>query len=336
MNKVFLRNLSLEMILVLAILLLLVFLIKIYLSFQTEKRIAAFSMENEKASMTSFTDIIVNFFVKIIKKTSVLLSKLVSMKQYAKHFDKRLILSEDAYFDSMDYVSFKFYVMILVQILYIIVNAIRLSKFNIYAFILISVISFFLVDIFIVIAFSRKKKVVEDQLLQAVVIMNNAFKSGKNITQAVNIVQKELPNPIKREFEIIAKDISYGLDLTVVFSRFANRIKINEAKYITSSLALLNKTGGNIVTVFNMIERTFYERLKVNNELQSLTSASRFLYRLLVMLPFIFVAVIVMLNPTYFNVLVTTVPGYLIDGIIVVLYISYVVIIKKVMQVDEV
>ena len=330
------KDIAFELVLVIAIVLLLVFLVKVYLSFLTERRVSSFSMENDQQEVVSFTDILISAFVRLVKWTSKKLSKLVTMQHYATRFEKRLILSEDAYFDSMDYVSFKFYVMFLVQILYIISIAIKPSFFNSYVLLLISVISFFFVDLLVVFFFSRKKKLMEDQLLQAIVIMNNAFKSGKNITQAVNIVQKELPNPIKKEFEIIAKDISYGLDLTVVFSRFANRIKINEAKYITSSLSLLNKTGGNIVTVFNMIERTFYERLKINNELKSLTAASRFLYHLLMFLPFIFILVIVVLNPSYFMPLITTPIGYIIDVLVLILYVTYMLFIRKIMKVDEV
>jgi len=167
-------------------------------------------------------------------------------------------------------------------------------------------------------------------------MMNSAFKSGKNILQAIEIVKKELPSPIKEEFEIIHKDLSYGLDLSTVFERFYKRIKLKEAKYITSSLSLLSKTGGNIVTVFNMIEKSFYDRLKIKNELAALTSSSKFLYRMLIGMPIIFVLVIITMNPTYFNPLLTTNIGYIIDVIILVLYIIYIMIIKSVMKVEEV
>ena len=166
--------------------------------------------------------------------------------------------------------------------------------------------------------------------------MNSAFKSGKNIHQAIEIVKKELPSPIKEEFAIIYTDINYGLDLTVVFERFYKRVKVEEAKYITSSLSLLSKTGGNIVTVFNMIEKNFYDRLKIKNELEALTSSSKFLYRMLISLPVIFVLVIVMMNPTYFNPLIRTKLGYVIDLIIILLYVIYIIIIKKLMKVEEV
>ena len=98
------KDIALEMFLVIAIVLLLVFLIKIYLSIVTEKRVSSFAMDAEDEQTVSFTDTFINMFVRMVKWTSKMLSKLVTMKHYAAHFDKRIILSEDAYFNSMDFV----------------------------------------------------------------------------------------------------------------------------------------------------------------------------------------------------------------------------------------
>lgn len=336
MAKLVIQNVLLEMGILVVIIALLVFLCKIYLSIITEKRIMNYAMENDNTITESLSDAIINFFYRIVKNTSISLRKSKVLKDYANYFDRKIIFEEDSKFDSMDYISMKFYTMLLFTILYFFCVIIYLIKYDFMALLLLLTISFFLIDIIVLIIFHNKKKVIEDQLLQAIVIMNNAFKSGKNITQAVDIVQKELPNPIRREYEIIAKDISYGLDLSVVFDRFAKRVKIPEAKYMTSSLSLLNKTGGNIVTVFNMIERTFYERLKIKNELHSLTAASRFLFYLLLAMPVVFVLVIIILNPAYFKPLIENKMGNLIIGVIIVLYTVYVFIIKRIMKVDEV
>ena len=75
-------------------------------------------------------------------------------------------------------------------------------------------------------------------------------------------------------------DIDYGLSLEVVFDRFYNRVKLEDIKYITSSLSLINKTGGNIVRVFGSIEKNFYDKKKIKDEMNSLTSSSIFIWRL--------------------------------------------------------
>ena len=53
-------------------------------------------------------------------------------------------------------------------------------------------------------------------------------------------------------------------------------------------------------------------------------------------LPFVCIIVIVVLNPTYFTPLISSPIGFLVDGLIVILYLAYALLIKKVMKVDEV
>lgn len=153
--------------------------------------------------------------------------------------------------------------------------------------------------------------------------------------QAVDIVKRELEGPIKDEFKKIYMDMTYGLSVEIVFNRFYERVKLEDAKYISSSLSLLNTTGGNIVRVFGSIEKSIFNKKKLRNEMKSLTAASIFVYRILVFLPLIFSFLIFVLNPTYFNPFFKTPFGLLLFLLIIVLYISYIVVIKKVLKVKS-
>ena len=163
--------------------------------------------------------------------------------------------------------------------------------------------------------------------------MNNAFGSGKNIMQAIQIVKTELDGPIQDEFEKIYLDISYGLTLDIVFKRFYERVKVEDAKYITSSLTLLNKTGGDIVKVFSRLEKSILDKKNLRNELHSLTSSSRFVFRFLTVLPFAFVLIIFILNPSYFTPLFTSSLGIMVLVFMAILYILYIIIIRRVLEV---
>ena len=164
--------------------------------------------------------------------------------------------------------------------------------------------------------------------------MNNSFKSGRNIMQAIETVKMELDGPIADEFKKISLDISYGLSLDTVFNRFYNRIQTEDAKYIASSLTLLNKTGGNIVKVFSMIEQSFFDKKKLRSELDSLTSSSVFVFRLLVAMPIVFVLLINVLNKDYFKPLFSSAFGIFVLLAILSLYILYIVVIRKVLKVE--
>ena len=156
----------------------------------------------------------------------------------------------------------------------------------------------------------------ENDLLKAITIMNNSFKSGRSIYETIEIVAKEIDGPLKKEFILMHRDMEYGLDIESVFDRFNKRVNLKEVGYITTSLTILNKTGGNIVSVFSSIEKTVFSNKKLKDELNNLSAASKALYRILVIIPIIFSLIIYILDPNYFIPLITSTLGLIILSLI--------------------
>ena len=153
--------------------------------------------------------------------------------------------------------------------------------------------------------------------------------------QAIKIVSEELTGPISNEFKKMYIDLTFGLSLEDVFSRFSKRINIKEVKYITTSLTILNKTGGNIVKVFSSIERSFFNSRKMEEELKSLTASARAIHKILVSIPVVLYAIIFILNPAYFIPMFQDPLGIMIIIIIILLYVIYILIVKKIMNIKE-
>ena len=147
--------------------------------------------------------------------------------------------------------------------------------------------------------------------------MNNAFKAGKSTLQALEIAGNELSYPLNDEFKKMYLDMKFGMSIDNVFDRFAKRLDLDEAIYLSSSLTILNKTGGNIIEVFSSIERTLYDRKKLDEEVKNISSGPKMVVKILCLVPVIFVLLIYILNPTYFNPLFESVLGYIIISIIV-------------------
>ena len=103
--------------------------------------------------------------------------------------------------------------------------------------------------------------------------------------------------------------------------------------YITSSLSILNKTGGNIIKVFSSIEKMLFNKRKLKQEMKSLTSSAKMISKILLIMPFIFVALITILNPSYFMPLFNTSIGKLILVIIILIYLLYAFIVNRIMKV---
>ncbi len=310
----------------------------IYLLHQTRviklaRRFENFALISVTEEEKSLFDILVIFLWRIMKRISNILSKSTVLQKYACRYEKFIKYENKDKISNMDYITMKFLIAILLVLLSFITSMFQLSSIHFMTILFIFLIGFFLPDCFLYIQFERKRKKVEEDLLKAIIIMNNSFKSGRNIMQAVEIVKNELEGPISDEFKKIYMDMTYGLSIEVVFDRFYNRVKLEDAKYITSSLTLLNKTGGNIVKVFGTIEKSFFHKKKLKQEMQSLTSASIFVFRILCIMPFIFILAIYILNPSYFEPMFTTSLGHILIVLTILLYALYIFVIKKVLEV---
>ena len=95
----------------------------------------------------------------------------------------------------------------------------------------------------------------------------------------------------------------------------------------------MNKTGGNIIKVFDSIERTLYNKKKLDNEFKSLTSSSRMIFYVLVCMPICFVLFLGLVNKEYYLPLINNKLGIVLIAIIVSIYVAYIVVVKKVMKV---
>lgn len=310
------------------------YLLRLYHVMKLEKRLAPFSITSKKQQEKSLFDTLEIVMWRLVRIISKIISKSQVLVNYGKKYNKFIIYEDRDSKEGIDYVAMKILIALFVFILCLFSLSFGKVHFDFMFFLIIFIVSFFLPDVFLNISFYTKRKKIENDLLKAIIIMNNAFSSGRNIMQAIEIVKSELDGPIQDEFKKIYLDITYGLSLDVVFNRFYDRVRIEDAKYITTSLALLNKTGGDIVKVFSMIEKSIFDKKNLKNELDSLTASSRFVFRLLVILPFVFVLIIFVLNPSYFNPLFTTPIGIVVLGLTVLLYILYILIIRKVLKVS--
>lgn len=302
-------------------------------SLRLEKRISKYSIDSIKDDSISLFDLLSNEYSKLVMKLSGILKKSVFLNKYSLRYNKYITYENEKNTVAMDFVSNKVFICLLFVFIIFFARIIE-GVFPSYIDILVSaLLGFFSIDIYFKIYDYVKKKQIEQDLLNAIIIMNNAFRSGRSTMQAIEIVAHELKGPIKQEFKKMHLEISYGLSLDVVFERFSKRVDSEEVNYITSSLSILNKTGGNIIKVFSSIEKMLFNKQKLKQEMKSLTSSANMISKILLVMPFVFVAIITLLNPSYFMSLINTSLGNVLLFVIVLIYGLYAFIVNKIMKV---
>lgn len=317
---------------ILIVFILLILLMKYIKSVKLEKRFSKYTINSSKNKSISLLDNLNNIYIKINNKLSILLSKSIFIKNSSKRYQK-YVDAFDLDYDSMNIISRKIIVGIIYLIVVVIANLFNSKLIQPYEMLIPFILGFYTLDIIYMFKYGIYKKKIESDMLKAITVMNNSFKSGRSIIQSIDLVSKELDGPIAKEFKKISMEISLGLDIEVAFKRFSDRIKLSEAVYLTSSLSVLNKTGGNIIKVFDSIEKTLFSRRKLQLELKSLTSSSKLIMYVLILVPVLFVIFINIINPGYFLPLFSSGLGLILIGIMIIIYITYILVVNRVMRV---
>lgn len=310
-----------------------VLLIRFQKSLYLEKKISRYSVDPIKNKRLSVFDNLIKTYYKYCKKLSKLLEKSAFITKYSKKYDKYTPLFSKHYETGMDFVSTKVLVSILFVIISMFSNVIQYKIANIYELTIPFLFGFFLPDILYAIQYRIYRNKIENDLLQAIIIMNNAFKSGRSITQAIELVTHELDGPIGIEFKKMDLELRFGLSIETVFNRLAERINLEEVTYLTASLTILNKTGGNIIKVFSSIEKTLFNKKKLKLELNSLTGSSKIIVYALFAVPFLFIIFISLISPNYFEAFYTTEIGFILMTVMIIIYLVYIWFVRKIMKV---
>jgi len=320
-----------QIIIIVSLFVVITLLIRQNISLKYERRIARYAIEPINNRFSSLFDNIKNAYNKIIKSVRKPLSKSFIIKYLSKKYEKYIGYGEDK--SAIDYVINKIFISLIFIILVIFSQVLQGRVISYLELFIYFILGYFILDIYLIYSKKRKIKLIENQMLRAIIIMNNAFKSGKSTLQAVEIASNELNEPIKHEFEKMYKDMKYGLSVDTVFERFAKRIDIEEARYVSSSLTILNKTGGNIVKVFSSIEKTLFDKKKLKEELRNLTVSPNMIVKVLLFVPIVFIGIIYVLNPTYFAPLFNSPLGYMVIILIVLMFLVYAWFLQKIMKV---
>lgn len=302
-------------------------------SYNLEKRINRYSLEPIKYKKESLFEHFHIIYKNLLASLSKIFKKSVFITNYSKKYEKYIILYDNYYDDGVEIVANKFMIGILFIIVAIFSKMLNYQFIDTYECIIPFLFGFYLPNIVFISKYKIYRNKLENDLLQAITVMNNAFKSGRSITQAVELVSKQLEGPISLEFNKMYMELNLGLEVEVVFERFYKRVKLEEIAYLTASLSVLNRTGGNIIKVFSSIEENLFNKKKLKLELLSLTGTSKIIVYVLYLVPALFILFISLISPGYFEPFYTTGLGLIFMSIILLLYLVYIVVVNKIMKV---
>jgi tight adherence protein B len=172
------------------------------------------------------------------------------------------------------------------------------------------------------------------QLPQALEIMANSMKSGFSFLQAMQLVSKEMPDPIGIEFQRTIKEINLGISADAAFKNLLQRLPNKDLEIVVTAVLIQRSTGGNLAQILETIHETISERVRMKDELKALTSQGRMSALVITLLPVFLGLILNLLNPDYFRPMLTHPLGWVLLGGGVVSGILGWIFIKKVVTIE--
>ena len=147
---------------------------------------------------------------------------------------------------------------------------------------------------------ARSKKL-SLQLPGALEVMVRSLEAGHPIPTAINLVGRELPDPVGSEFGMAADEIAYGATLEQAVARIADRCRHQDVDLFAAAIRLQEKAGGNLTGLLKMLARTVRERHKMRLKIRAASSEGRMSAYILSAAPIVCFIFINVAQPHYYS-----------------------------------
>jgi len=176
----------------------------------------------------------------------------------------------------------------------------------------------------------------DDQLADTLLLMSNSLRAGFSFMQAMEMVAREAPSPMRDEFGRVTQEISLGVPVADALNAMSARIKSADLNLVLIAVIIQREVGGALAQLLELIASVIRERQRIKGEIRTLTAQGRLTGAIMGCLPFIVAALIFFVGkvtspdePSFLEPLINTMLGQmLLVGAVIWQMIGFAMIMK--------
>lgn len=142
------------------------------------------------------------------------------------------------------------------------------------------------------------------QICDALSIMSNSLRAGFSFLQSMDMVKKEMPDPISKEFDRTFREVNLGTSTDRALQNMAKRVNSDDLDLLITAVLIQRQIGGNLAEVLDKIAETIRERVRLQGQIRTLTAQGRLSGVIIGGLPVVLALFMLIINPTYLKELV--------------------------------
>ncbi|HTV35916.1 MAG TPA: type II secretion system F family protein [Xanthobacteraceae bacterium] len=148
---------------------------------------------------------------------------------------------------------------------------------------------------------SRRQNRFAAQFPDSLDIIVRSLRAGHPVPVAVNMVGREMGDPIGSEFGIVTDEITYGAELEAAMRNLYARIGSDDLPLFVTAVAIQGSTGGNLGEILQKLSGVIRERFKMRRKIRALAAEGRASAMILSALPIGMFFIILWLVPDFYG-----------------------------------
>jgi tight adherence protein B len=139
------------------------------------------------------------------------------------------------------------------------------------------------------------------QFPDALEMIVRSLRAGHPSSVAIELVAREMPDPLGTEFGIVSDEITFGLSLEQAVRKLSERVGYEGLHLLTVALSIQAKTGGNLTEILSNLSKVLRERQKLVGKVRALAAEGRYSGMILSAFPFAMFGLLFVIAPTYYG-----------------------------------
>src|SRR6266496_877798 len=156
---------------------------------------------------------------------------------------------------------------------------------------------------------AQRMRKFETILPEAIDLLARALRAGHSLTAAIEMVAREVADPVGSEFRRVFEEQNFGLPMREALLNLANRLPVKDLQFLVTAMLVQKETGGNLAEVLDKTGAVIRERARLLGQLRIYTAQGRLTGWILGLLPFIVFLLMNMVHPGYAHVLLSDPTG---------------------------
>jgi tight adherence protein B len=158
-----------------------------------------------------------------------------------------------------------------------------------------------LVGLYLSITRRRRIERFAQQLPDSLDIIVRGLRVGHPFSSAIELVAREMRDPIGSELGITADEMTFGQDVVTAVSNLYRRVGQEDLVFLAIAVSVQSQTGGNLADVLARLATLMRERVTMRLKIKALSAEGRLSGWFLSAMPFILLGAIQLVATDYFG-----------------------------------